>query len=374
MTENRSTGMTVEEHPKEPKTSKIGSKKRATSLRVAKLEDVLGEMAGQAAMLSQELEEYDGDDREAVPETDGSREDEAFGTDGDEREERTEGGDSHAQDSQAQAAEEIAEPIPTKTSRFGLSVAFLALILLAGDTLSPEPQETETEPVELNLSIVAADRHVQSGHSTQVALRMFPKVETGLEYEWVADRGQIEGSGPEVTFVAPEEIGPASVTVSITDDQGNRYQQSIPLLIYRQFAILKADDLLFEETTIIAAGWGPFLEFLQSNRIKASIALRGESIERGNEQFHAFIKALDASGLIEFRNNGYQISSGLYSSPGETGSVFGAGTYLAQKADIERTQALARANLDMTLRVFSAPGNATSAEAPRGSFGQHVCS
>ena len=348
------------ENPSQPEDLKPYSKTPPDSERVANLEDVLGEIEGEAAMLSQDLEEYDGDERKAVPETDGSREDEAFGADGDEHEERTGEGDSLAQDGQARAAEEIAEASPTKKSRFGLSVALLTLILLAGDTLSPGPQETEL--VDLNLSMIAADRHVQSGHSTQIALRMFPKVETGLEYEWVADRGQIEGSGPEVTFIAPEEIGLASVAVSITDDQGNRHQQSIPLMIYRQFAILKADDLVFEEATIIPAGWGPYLEFLQTERIKASIGIRGESIEHGNDQFHAFIRALNAGGLIEFWNNGYRISTGPDSSLGEIDSVFGADTYLAQKADIERTQDLARAILDITLRAFGAPGNVTSAE------------
>ena len=313
-------------------------------------------------MLSRDPEEYDGDEREAVPETDGSREDEAFGADGDEHEEGKGEGNSHVRASQTQAAEEIAASSSTRTRRLGLSVALLTIVLLAGDTVPLGSQDNEIEPVELNLSLIAADRHVQGGDTTEIALRVYPEVETGLEYEWVADRGRIEGSGQEVTYVAPEDIGMASVSVVVRDAQGRGYQQSIPLMIFRQFVILKADDMAFDEATTIPVEWRPFLEYLQSNRIKASIAIRGESIEHGNEQFHTFIKALDASGLIEFWNNGYQISAGKDSSLDEIESVFRAGSLSAQKADIERTQALARANLDMTLRVFGAPGNVTGAE------------
>jgi hypothetical protein len=41
-----------------------------------------------------------------------------------------------------------------------------------------------------------------------------------LSYEWSASRGSITGTGPEVTWTAPEEVGIYQVTVVVTDGHG----------------------------------------------------------------------------------------------------------------------------------------------------------
>jgi hypothetical protein len=244
-----------------------------------------------------------------------------------------------------------------RLKRAALSVAVIMAIMLAADTTTLGIQDLEPVLGDYQFSLLASDRHVQSGHTTRIALNTYPAIETGLEFEWAADKGQIEGTGQEVTYTAPREPGPARVTATVTDKEGNSFQESIAVMIYKQYVILKADDLTFDEATVIPVNWGSFLEFIQSERIKASIGIKGESIERSDDQFHALIRAMDASGLIEFWNNGYESSSGAEDPLEEFDNVFVGGSHSVQKANITRTQDLAGSDLGIVFRTFGAPGN-----------------
>ncbi|MDH4067633.1 MAG: PKD domain-containing protein [Dehalococcoidia bacterium] len=50
-----------------------------------------------------------------------------------------------------------------------------------------------------------------------------------LAYEWSTTGGNITGTGPEVTWTAPEEIGTYQVTVVVTDGQGGKDTELINL-------------------------------------------------------------------------------------------------------------------------------------------------
>jgi len=51
-----------------------------------------------------------------------------------------------------------------------------------------------------------------------------------LSYDWSASRGNITGTGPEVTWTAPEEIGVCDITVVVDDGQGNNDTGSLTLI------------------------------------------------------------------------------------------------------------------------------------------------
>ena len=51
-----------------------------------------------------------------------------------------------------------------------------------------------------------------------------------LSYDWSVSRGNITGTGPEVTWTAPEEIGVCDITVVVDDGQGNNATGSLTII------------------------------------------------------------------------------------------------------------------------------------------------
>ncbi|MCD6391144.1 MAG: PKD domain-containing protein [Dehalococcoidia bacterium] len=52
-----------------------------------------------------------------------------------------------------------------------------------------------------------------------------------LSYEWTATGGNISGTGPEVTWTAPNEVGIYHVTVVVKDSHGREDTRSVPLSV-----------------------------------------------------------------------------------------------------------------------------------------------
>jgi hypothetical protein len=48
-----------------------------------------------------------------------------------------------------------------------------------------------------------------------------------LSYEWTASGGHIEGTGPEVTWIAPEEVGTYDITVVVNDGHGGSATETL---------------------------------------------------------------------------------------------------------------------------------------------------
>jgi hypothetical protein len=55
-----------------------------------------------------------------------------------------------------------------------------------------------------------------------------------LSYEWVTDGGNITGTGTEVVWTAPAEVGIYYVTVSVTDDHGSSATDSLSISVARE--------------------------------------------------------------------------------------------------------------------------------------------
>lgn len=76
-----------------------------------------------------------------------------------------------------------------------------------------------------------------------------------LSYEWSATGGSINGTGSQVTWVAPEEVGMYDITVTVIDTQGRRDRSSITLIASNgpppviHELIVTADHKYLKETT-----------------------------------------------------------------------------------------------------------------------------
>lgn len=53
----------------------------------------------------------------------------------------------------------------------------------------------------------------------------------GLKYQWAASAGQISGSGPLVTWTAPQTLGTHFIEVQVSDPHGGVAEHAIPLAI-----------------------------------------------------------------------------------------------------------------------------------------------
>jgi hypothetical protein len=65
--------------------------------------------------------------------------------------------------------------------------------------------------------------------SLQVTCTASDKEGDMLSYKWSASGGNITGTGPVVTWTAPEEVGMYDVTVAVTDSPGWKVTRSIAL-------------------------------------------------------------------------------------------------------------------------------------------------
>jgi len=52
-----------------------------------------------------------------------------------------------------------------------------------------------------------------------------------LSYEWSTDGGDISGTGPEVIWTAPQEVGVYHITVAVKDGHGREDKRSVPLSV-----------------------------------------------------------------------------------------------------------------------------------------------
>ncbi|PIU23234.1 MAG: hypothetical protein COT13_04195, partial [Chloroflexi bacterium CG08_land_8_20_14_0_20_45_12] len=83
-------------------------------------------------------------------------------------------------------------------------------------------------PPVINTLIADADWITPSG-SLQVKCDAEDPDGDELSYEWSTSEGDISGTGPEVTWTAPEAVGTCTITVAVTDAHGEKYTRSVTI-------------------------------------------------------------------------------------------------------------------------------------------------
>ncbi len=149
------------------------------------------------------------------------------------------------------------------------------------------------------------------------------------------------------------------IAVTVRDESGNLIcRESVSTLIYKQFIILKADDLADDGANVISPRWRAFIDYIEERNIKASIGVIGYSLESQNDEYLSLIKDLGHNGNIEFWNHGYSHLLNGVNEDGEIYHEFWNTPYEYQKEHLLKTQNLAREMLNITFNAFGAPGNA----------------
>jgi len=85
-------------------------------------------------------------------------------------------------------------------------------------------------PPTITSLIADADWTLPSG-SLQVTCDASDPDDDELSYEWTASGGDISGTGPEVIWTAPQEVGTCNVTVVVTDGYGGSDTRTLPVTV-----------------------------------------------------------------------------------------------------------------------------------------------
>lgn len=172
-----------------------------------------------------------------------------------------------------------------------------------------------------------------------------------------SQRNKIKINKDKIYFVSSDSVGVSTIISSQSDDE-NEKSDSIHIFIYKQFVLLKADDLIFDPKNTVSFKWNKFFEYSLENEIICNIGIIGNSLEHGDHNYRTYIKTLINSYNFEIWNHGYNHIVNFTFSSGKTFSEFQNTTYEYQKNALEKTQILCRKFLDFTPIAFGAPGNA----------------
>lgn len=119
--------------------------------------------------------------------------------------------------------------------------------------------------------------------------------------------------------------------------------------------ILKLDDLWYEDG-LVHEGWIEVMNFLNTQKVKGTIGLVGDSLEEDAEDYYNWIKERVKEGH-EIWNHGY-----CHCKPtvdGQECREFRGTDFTYQLAQLQKTQQLAKEKLGLTLVSFGAPYNST---------------
>ncbi len=78
-------------------------------------------------------------------------------------------------------------------------------------------------------SLTSADAQVWPSQGTTVTVTASDQDGDSLSYAWTTSGGTINGSGTQITWVAPTTTGDHTVTVTVIDGQGGQAQQSVTI-------------------------------------------------------------------------------------------------------------------------------------------------
>jgi hypothetical protein len=132
---------------------------------------------------------------------------------------------------------------------------FLAIIVIVAVVvlLLASPCCNSLWPVITNLEAEA--EWIAPLDSLQVTCNASSSDGSELSYEWSTTGGNITGTGPEVVWIAPEEVGMYDITIVVEGSQGRKDTESITLIVSNgpppiiEDLIVTAEHKYLKETT-----------------------------------------------------------------------------------------------------------------------------
>ena len=156
-------------------------------------------------------------------------------------------------------------------------------------------------PVQISIDPAA----VRTGSTAVIRISWRPAMPPGALLEWSASAGQVSSTGTgQYVYTAPSEPGRAFIYLAVTTAQGAWSQCAVPVEVYRQFIILKADDFNDGDPANYV-NFTDYLETLKARGVKSSIGMIAAGCALPSIGQRTSVSAWRASGLFEFWNHGY---------------------------------------------------------------------
>jgi hypothetical protein len=188
-----------------------------------------------------------------------------------------------------------------------------------------------------------------------VTLDVSPASPGDYTYEWSVNIGNISGSGVNVTYNAPATKGIATISVDIKEGGNTVGQESVRTLVYKQFIILKCDDMAFADwlpdTYYMRGGWKAYLDYMEYEAYeKSSIGLLTGTLEAANAAYKNHLIGIDSRGYFELWYHGHDHENFTTFTAQEQLDLLTLGNNLAES------------ELGVTLYGFGSPGNQNNAD------------
>ena len=237
---------------------------------------------------------------------------------------------------------------------------FLLLISCNKNNIVTPSQDSESPKATLVNSYFATDKYIPD-------LPKFVRVNTSTILDFITGnisenkvkcksplgKNKIIKKGSKFYLNTSEDIG---ITTIVFPDNKSVID-SIHIFVYKQFVILKADDIVFTDG-LISPRWIKYFKYSVENNIKSGIGIIGNSLEKGNSDYYDYLKMIIKSKFLEIWNHGYTHVLGVKDTAGNVYSEFRNSSYEYQKNALEKTQSLCKKYLNYTPKAFGAPGNA----------------
>ncbi|MBP6875266.1 MAG: polysaccharide deacetylase family protein [Candidatus Eisenbacteria bacterium] len=234
------------------------------------------------------------------------------------------------------------------------------LLAIAGCTTQVESPELPELPERLELH--CSRSYLVRGDSVQVSVLygVGRSLAPELRFAWSATFGQVVGQGSSVSYVAPDTAATVIIRVTI-HEVGSLHDpvRQLAIPVFRQIIILKADDFVFSpyEPSGFTPGWAMFIDYIRAQGLKASIGIPGQRIMAGHDEFFAALGEMQASGVFEFFNHGWDHVLNQVDERSIPYSEFWHTSYEQQLEHLRATQDLLARRAGIVLRGFGAPGN-----------------
>ena len=100
--------------------------------------------------------------------------------------------------------------------------------------------------------LIAQPSTLEIGHQSKLTCYAADEDKDELYYSWISAGGSILGSGTNITWIAPHQIGSYSITCEVMDSSGDKDIKSVQLFVVEKFPLLTHE----EKELIRRFGWG----------------------------------------------------------------------------------------------------------------------
>ncbi len=178
---------------------------------------------------------------------------------------------------------------------------------------------------------------------------------------WSAQDGVIFGADSSASYTAPAAPGTDRISATL-NIEGTRFRVDADVRVFRQFIILKADDI-----GVATVRWGRYLNWLRSRGVASTAGIIWSQLRQADPAWQQFLLSLQAEGLCEFFHHGYDHSTGANldgTAPGTTQWEFRGTSYEFQRQHLDAGLVVAD-SLGFVVRTFGAPFNKADASTVR---------